>query len=223
MRHKDATPSDLYRLAMWLTVEELQLRAVLDEAVSTVLEASKAGLWEHAVQCEHSEESPFTYDLGNGRIVSGVVDLMYKDRAAWHIIDCKTDLDMTEAGGSYAASPRSHAFCRAAGILLLHYRESAPQGTSNTSNIRLQSRHKHDAAAKASQASGLWQIVDPEAYASEYSVQPHRSTGSLAMYGCLAGYAHLDPCRGGDRYAVPLAGGSRPVARGYLAVCPAPP
>lgn len=101
MRHKDATASDLYRLAMWLTVEEPQLRAVLDEAVSTVLEVSKAGFWEQAVQCEHSEEAPFTYGAGDGQIVSGVVDLMYKDRATWHIIDYKTDVDMTESAASY--------------------------------------------------------------------------------------------------------------------------
>ncbi len=102
MRHKNATPSDLHRLAMWLTVEEPQLRAVLDEAVSTVLEVAKAGFWEHAVHGEHSEEAPFTYAAGDGQIVSGVVDLMYRDRAAWHIIDYKTDLDLTEASGSYA-------------------------------------------------------------------------------------------------------------------------
>jgi ATP-dependent helicase/nuclease subunit A len=101
MRHKDATTSDLYRLAMWLTVEEPQLRAVLDEAVSTVLEVSKAGFWEHAVQCEHSEEIPFTYAASNKQIVSGVVDLMYKDAAAWQIIDYKTDLDVTGGAASY--------------------------------------------------------------------------------------------------------------------------
>ncbi|MFZ0312649.1 MAG: UvrD-helicase domain-containing protein [Candidatus Korobacteraceae bacterium] len=102
MRHQDATASDLARLAMWLTVEEPQLRAVLDEAVSTVLEVSKAGFWENAVQGEHCEETPFTYNVGDGQIVSGVVDLMYKDRAAWHIVDYKTDLDLSEAGGKYA-------------------------------------------------------------------------------------------------------------------------
>jgi ATP-dependent exoDNAse (exonuclease V) beta subunit len=101
MRHKDAASSDLYRLAMWLTVEEPQLRSVLDEAVSTVLEVSKAEFWKHAVQCEHSEEIPFTYEGGNDQIVSGVVDLMYKDVAAWHIIDYKTDLEITETAASY--------------------------------------------------------------------------------------------------------------------------
>ena len=36
MWHPNATPDDLKRLAMWLTVEEPQLRAVIDEAVETV-------------------------------------------------------------------------------------------------------------------------------------------------------------------------------------------
>jgi ATP-dependent exoDNAse (exonuclease V) beta subunit len=108
MRHKDATYSDLYRLAMWLTVEEPQLRTVLEEGVSTVLEVSKAEFWEHAVQCEHSEEIPFTYETGNNQIVSGVVDLMYRDPDAWQIIDYKTDLDVTEAAASYAHQIRMY-------------------------------------------------------------------------------------------------------------------
>jgi ATP-dependent exoDNAse (exonuclease V) beta subunit len=66
-----------------------------------VLEVSKAGFWEHAVQCEHSEEIPFTYAASNKQIVSGVVDLMYKDAAAWQIIDYKTDLDVTGGAASY--------------------------------------------------------------------------------------------------------------------------
>lgn len=102
MRHKNATYSDLYRLAMWLTVEEPQLRTVLDEAVSTVLEVSTAKFWEDAMQGEHSEEIPFTYGTGDNQIVSGVVDLMYKGPAAWQIIDYKTDLDVAEASASYA-------------------------------------------------------------------------------------------------------------------------
>lgn len=95
MRHKDANYSDLYRLAMWLSVEEPQLRTVLDQAVNTVLEVSKAEFWQRAAQHERSVETPFTYETGNHQIVSGVVDLMFRDAEVWRIIDYKTDVDQT--------------------------------------------------------------------------------------------------------------------------------
>ena len=37
MRHEAATRDDLRRLAMWLTVEEPQLRPVIDQALDTAL------------------------------------------------------------------------------------------------------------------------------------------------------------------------------------------
>ncbi len=46
MRHKTATRDDLRRLAMWLTVEEPQLRPVIDEALDTVLTVAAAGVLE---------------------------------------------------------------------------------------------------------------------------------------------------------------------------------
>ena len=61
MRHQESTYSDLYRLAMWLSMEEPDLRSVLDQAVLTVLEVSKAEFWQRAEQGEHSVETPFTY------------------------------------------------------------------------------------------------------------------------------------------------------------------
>src|SRR4029077_3636760 len=45
MRRKYATADDLRRLGMWLTVEEPELRPVLDLAVNTVLQVSKADFW----------------------------------------------------------------------------------------------------------------------------------------------------------------------------------
>ena len=59
MRHPNATPEDLRRLAMWLTVEEPQLRAVIDEAIETVQRVAKAEFWAEAQAGEHSEEAPF--------------------------------------------------------------------------------------------------------------------------------------------------------------------
>jgi ATP-dependent exoDNAse (exonuclease V) beta subunit len=101
MRHRDATHTDLYRLATWLAVEEPQLRTVLDEAVKTVLEVSKADFWQRAVPCEHSVETPFMYRPGDHEIVSGVVDLMFRDKGIWSIVDYKTDIEPTNLSASY--------------------------------------------------------------------------------------------------------------------------
>ena len=48
MRQKNATPDDLRRLGMWLTVEQPELRPVLDLAVKTVLDVSHAAFWNEA-------------------------------------------------------------------------------------------------------------------------------------------------------------------------------
>ena len=61
MRQQDATSDDLRRLGMWLTVEEPQLREVLDLAVDTVLQVSKADFWDEARKSEHSVETPFAF------------------------------------------------------------------------------------------------------------------------------------------------------------------
>src|SRR5438128_1547050 len=48
MRHKNATRDDLRRLAMWLTVDEPQLRPVIDEALDTVQAVAAAAFWAEA-------------------------------------------------------------------------------------------------------------------------------------------------------------------------------
>ena len=97
MRHQNATREDLRRLAMWLTVEEPQLRAVLDQAITTVLEVSRAPFWDIAVQGEHGVETPFTYLAAPGEALNGVVDLLFKRADGWQIIDYKTDVTQTLA------------------------------------------------------------------------------------------------------------------------------
>ena len=79
MRHEGASYTDLYRLATWLSVEEPQLRVVLDQAVQTVLEVSKADFWQTAVLSEHSVETPFMHEDDPHQIVTGVVDLMFRE------------------------------------------------------------------------------------------------------------------------------------------------
>jgi ATP-dependent helicase/nuclease subunit A len=92
MLHEHATREDLRRLAMWLTVEEPQLRAMMDEAVETVLSVRHADFWAHARAAEHSVETPFTVAQAERRLLSGVVDLLFADVGGWRVLDYKTDV-----------------------------------------------------------------------------------------------------------------------------------
>jgi hypothetical protein len=59
MRHKTATRDDLRRLAMWLTVEEPQLRAVIADGLQTVEVVAVEYFWKKAITSEHQVEVPF--------------------------------------------------------------------------------------------------------------------------------------------------------------------
>lgn len=103
MRQQDSTSDDLQRLGMWLTVDEPQLRPVLDLAVSTVLEVSKADFWEDAKKSDCSVETPFTFAEGPGAILTGVIDLLFGHDERWRIIDYKTDVGSTDLVAAYQA------------------------------------------------------------------------------------------------------------------------
>jgi ATP-dependent exoDNAse (exonuclease V) beta subunit len=94
MRHRAATREDLRRLAMWLTVEEPQLRESIDDAIDTVERAARAEFWQIAKAGEHSEETPFTVMHAAGELTSGVVDLLFKSAGGWHVRDYKTDVSL---------------------------------------------------------------------------------------------------------------------------------
>ena len=101
MRHKTATRADLRRLAMWLTMEEPQLRAVIEQALDTVEAVSQADFWPTArASSEAHEEVPFSVRddrAGIPAVLSGTIDLVYRtDDASWRILDYKTDLDADE-------------------------------------------------------------------------------------------------------------------------------
>lgn len=103
MRQKHATEDDLRRLGMWLTVEEPQLRPVLDLAVNTVLQVSKADFWDEAKKSERSVETPFAFAEGPSAILTGVIDLLFGHEGRWRIIDYKTDVGLTNLVTSYQA------------------------------------------------------------------------------------------------------------------------
>jgi ATP-dependent helicase/nuclease subunit A len=94
MRHQAATRDDLRRLAMWLTVDEPQLRVALDHAVETVQRVAQAEFWRAAKAGEHLEEAPFAVAEGSA-LTNGVIDLLFNTADGWRIRDYKTDLALT--------------------------------------------------------------------------------------------------------------------------------
>ena len=101
MRHTTGTREDLRRLAVWLTVEEPQLRSVIDEALDTVQAAMAATFWAEAkTATECHEEAPFAvleHQGGLPAVLTGVIDLVHRTVDGWKIVDYKTDRD--GAGG----------------------------------------------------------------------------------------------------------------------------
>jgi ATP-dependent exoDNAse (exonuclease V) beta subunit len=95
MRHKTATRDDLRRLAMWLTIEQPELRTVIDLALDTVEAVSGAAFWKEArasVECH--EETPFGMRVEGGaatKLLTGAIDLVYRTDDGWHLLDYKTD------------------------------------------------------------------------------------------------------------------------------------
>ena len=101
MRHKTATRDDLRRLAMWLTVEEPQLRPVIDDALDTILTVAAAPFWKEArTTAEGHEEVPFAVRADAEaipRVLNGTIDLVYRAAEGWRLIDYKTDADTSDA------------------------------------------------------------------------------------------------------------------------------
>jgi ATP-dependent helicase/nuclease subunit A len=97
MRFPNSTPADLRRLAMWLTVEEPQLRVVIDEALETVQRVARAPFWMKAQGGEHLEEAPFAVTDGQA-LTSGVIDLLFASESGWQVRDYKTDLNLDATG-----------------------------------------------------------------------------------------------------------------------------
>ncbi len=97
MRHKAATRDDLRRLALWLTVEEPQLRVVIDQALDTVQAVAAGAFWAEAkAAAECYEEVPFAVREqvdGVPTVLTGVMDLVHRTAEGWQLVDYKTDRD----------------------------------------------------------------------------------------------------------------------------------
>ena len=108
MRHQNATTEDLRRLAMWLTVEEPQLRAVIDEAIETVQTVASGQFWDQARSGEHTVESPFGVTQRGNVALMGVIDLLYRAGTRWQVADYKTDVGTADEDPAYAAQMASY-------------------------------------------------------------------------------------------------------------------
>jgi ATP-dependent helicase/nuclease subunit A len=101
MRHKSATRDDLRRLAMWLTIEEPELRTVIEEALDTVQAVAGAEFWKEArASAECHEETPFGMRVEGAagtKLLTGAIDLVYQTADGWHLLDYKTDTHTLEA------------------------------------------------------------------------------------------------------------------------------
>jgi ATP-dependent exoDNAse (exonuclease V) beta subunit len=101
MRFPQASREDLRRLAMWLTVEEPQLRAVIDEALDTVETVARADFWAAAQSSTHVVEAPFIVRHSESTFHSGVIDVLHETGNGWRVIDYKTDASLA-GGDKYA-------------------------------------------------------------------------------------------------------------------------
>jgi ATP-dependent helicase/nuclease subunit A len=99
MRHKGVRREDLTRVALWLTVEDPELRPVIENAVNTVFSVAGAAFWQEATRTNHSVETPFATRLGD-QVTNGVIDLLFDTHAGWHVVDYKTDTTIVH--GRYA-------------------------------------------------------------------------------------------------------------------------
>jgi ATP-dependent helicase/nuclease subunit A len=136
MRHPNATREDLRRLAMWLTVEEPQLRPAIDQAIDTVQRVATADFWAQAKAGVHFEETPFIVAHGTparrspsegGDLMAGVIDLLYESGGGWHVRDYKTDVSLEPS--AYAGQLKAYRLaleavkCRVVDASLVHVRE----------------------------------------------------------------------------------------------------
>ena len=116
MRHQSASREDLRRLAAWLTMEEPQLRGLIERALDTVERVAREPFWREArASAECHEEVPFA-SLERGplvpQVISGVIDLVHRADAGWRVVDYKTDVDAAAAQQSTAYAEQVGAYVR---------------------------------------------------------------------------------------------------------------
>lgn len=70
--------------------------AEVSAATNAVLKALDHPLLRRAAAASRCyKEYPITFTLSSGRILDGVIDLLFEDAGVWHVVDFKTDADLT--------------------------------------------------------------------------------------------------------------------------------
>lgn len=110
-RHLGATPLDLQRVARWLAAQSELSEDIAQSAVETVRRVTSEPFWhEAAASGTMASEVPFAVQIPRGSrlgplgpvevptVLQGIIDLLYRARDGWVILDYKTDLGVGPAG-----------------------------------------------------------------------------------------------------------------------------
>jgi len=92
----EASESDLELLAKWFTFSDPDLQPFVAEAVQVVVQVTQSENWGRVRSAEtRYAEVPFAVchveNGGSRNVVEGVIDLVYRTRDGWEILDYKTD------------------------------------------------------------------------------------------------------------------------------------
>jgi ATP-dependent helicase/nuclease subunit A len=96
MSHPACTRTDLERYARWLTVDKAEMKGVVPEALDFVQRVMASDTWVRAQTAEECHvEMPFAITQpgpdGRPMILSGVIDLAFRDADGWRVVDYKSD------------------------------------------------------------------------------------------------------------------------------------
>jgi ATP-dependent helicase/nuclease subunit A len=114
MRGPRRERAHLERVANWLTMDSPQLRRVVPDALDAVQGVMASPFWARAMEAEERQvEVPLVVRHeadGAPRLLYGVVDLAFRTRQGWHLVDYKTDqADVAVLAIRYADQLRQYA------------------------------------------------------------------------------------------------------------------
>ena len=95
MRHPDYDRKALERLATWLASDTPELLEVAPIAVDTVERVRTSEVWREALAADDRlVEVPFCITMADDtppRLLTGVINWLYRNLNGWHLIDYKID------------------------------------------------------------------------------------------------------------------------------------
>lgn len=134
MRHPELDRPAMERLAQWVAHHDPELIELVPTAVETVERVRASEFWREAMASEERlVEVPFCIKVPDEtppRLLTGIVDLLYKNSKGWHLVDYKTDhLSMEQLCEQYGDQVRKYAAvwaktigteCRYGGLFSIH-------------------------------------------------------------------------------------------------------